>query len=203
MTTNGRHRFAATTDLHFNELFQLLHREPALTAKLKDQGVGGAPRELLAAVENGLRSHGDDLHAMGTNAMRSAGDWKRVFYWMKREAYIAAARHKWGKGSYCQWDHFDLQDYLDRCKLTVTFLKRHLIHSNGRPFHGVVNPTRWSKRTGPPPTKRGKRSSASASASTAATPPTSQDVMMFDHESGKLVPIDLVDSSDDDWESDA
>jgi len=115
LTTNGRHRFAATSHNHFGELFDLLKREPRLVSKLDDQGTGGAPMELIAAVENGLRSHGDDLHAMGTNAMRSEKDWKQVNQWMKREAYIAAARCFWEKKSYHQWDHFCLQDYVDRC----------------------------------------------------------------------------------------
>ena len=69
MVTNGRHRFAATSTKHFDELFALLDRQPDLVSKLNDKGVAGVPPEYTAAVENGLRSHGEDLHAMGTNAM--------------------------------------------------------------------------------------------------------------------------------------
>lgn len=34
---------------------------------------------------------------------------KCVQLWMKRESYIAAARNKWCRGSYWQWDHFSWQ----------------------------------------------------------------------------------------------
>jgi len=197
LTTNGRHRFASTSKKHFGELFDLLNRETRLASKLADQGAGGVPTEYLAAVENGLRSHGDDLHAMGTNAMRSEEDWKKVHQWMKREAYIAAARHHWGKPSYSQWDHFLLQDYMDRCKLTVTFLKRHLLHSNGKEFAGVRNPKSWSE---PPPEKTTQRQRKSSSKGKTAAPAatnnkTSGSIMMFDAASGKMVPLHDVSST--------
>lgn len=37
---------------------------------MTDKGVGKPPLAYLAAVENGFREHGKDIHAMGTNALR-------------------------------------------------------------------------------------------------------------------------------------
>lgn len=206
MVTNGRHRFAATTLSHFDEFFNLLDREPRLVAKLNDKGEGGVPPEYTAAVENGLRSHGEDIHAMGTNAMRSQSDWKKVPRWMKREAYIAAVRHKWGRGSYWQWDHFSFEDYVERQTLALTFNKRHLPLSTGREFWPTAllrNPLRWSHREPCVVSKkRGKKGSRSPrmlttpSKAACATEVSTPDVMIFDPELGKMVVVVCSDDED-------
>ena len=213
LVTNGRHRFAAKCEEHFGELFKLLDKEPRLVAKLTDKGVGAVPYRFTAAVENGMRSQGDDLHAMGTNAMRSADDWTNVQFWMKRESYIASARRKLGRGSYCQWDRFSWSDYVERQTLAITFKVRHWPLSRGNkiwPDKLVLNPLRWSK---PQPTKNKivkKRTHAARAISTPAKKACAEkvdspDVMIFDPKLGKLVCVltDEAEEHDGGWESDA
>ena len=62
----------------FRNYYALLDKQPRLLKKVNDKGAGGVPPEYTAAVESAMRSHGDDLYAMGTSAMRSAADWKKV-----------------------------------------------------------------------------------------------------------------------------
>jgi len=206
MVTNGRHRFAATSTKHFWEFFKFLDTNPHLLDKLNDKGVGGVPAAYTAFVENGMRSHGDDLHAMGTNAMRSGEDWKNVPRWMKREAYIAAVRTKWGRGNYWQWDHFSWQDYIEREDLALTFYKRHLPLSDGKQHWDerlVRNPLSWGTTT-PKKTTKKKRSrtsrSLSAPSKAEASSASSPDVMIYDPELGKLVPVS---DEDEGWVSEA
>jgi hypothetical protein len=200
LVTNGRHRFRATTEKHFTSFFKLLERQPELVKFLNDGGLAPVPMELKCAVEDGLRSHGYDMYAMGTNAMRSKKDWRQVRKWTKREGYIAAVRHKWEKGPYCQWDHFDLQDYIDRQTLGATFENRHLPLSTGAEFGTVVNPEIWSKPVVCPSTQRHRRgrntSVFTPLVPETAGPTTSKDheIMIFDPSVGKLVPV----SSDSD-----
>ena len=203
LVTNGRHRFAATTSLHFDDLFRLLDKHPHLLKHLTDKGKGKVPVEYNAAIENGMRSHGLDLHAMGTNAMRSKEDWSGTRKWMKREAYIAAARHKLGRGSYHQWDHFEWSDYCEREALSLTFEKRHLPLSTGSmswPDELVVNPVRWSE-TKSAKTIQKKVARASRRLSGPSIKPacasTSPDVMIFDPVLGKLIPVDSSDETED------
>ena len=196
MTTNGRHRFAATSNKHFTTWFRLLKENPELLSKVNDKGVGEVPPSYTAAVEEGMRSHGGDLHAMGTHAMRSAEDWHKVRPWMKREAYIAAVRTKLGRGSYWQWDHFSWDDYVERQTLTLTFNKRHLPLSDGKNHwdDGVLSdPPQWGS-TLPVVKKKGTKGKRSRSAhrrskDAASVETSSPDVMMFDPALGKLVPV--------------
>lgn len=205
LVTNGRHRFASTTSLHFGELFKLMEAHPHLQRFLTDKGEGDVPVEYNAAVENGLRSHGCDLHAMGTNAMRSADDWSAVRKWMKREAYIAAARHKMGRSSYPQWDHFSWSDYVERQTLTATFEKRHLPLSTGNhpwPDKLVVIPESWSqphlRKTKPKKVSRASRKLTASAKAACDVQVSCPEVMIFDKELGKLVAI----SSSSDTETD-
>ena len=173
---------------------------------LTDEGKGKPPVEYNAAVENGLRSHGSDLHAMGTNAMRSADDWSSVSKWMKREAYIAAARHKLGRASYPQWDHFSWSDVQERNSLTLTFERRHLPLSTGKqswPHKLVTNPQSWSQpiphSKKPRRVARASRKLGTSCKAAAVEDSSCAEIMIFDKELGKLVPIT---SSDSESESD-
>ena len=143
----------------------------------------------MQAVEKGLRSHGRDLHAMGTNAMRSKRDWKSVHVWMKREAYIAAARTALVRPAYRQWDHFSFEDYVERHTLTTTFLERHLPRSTGSDTL-VSDPPDWAVT---PVKRKKKRARAVVTRSVPAPADVSNsahEVMMFDPVLGKLVPVD-------------
>ena len=131
---------------------------------------------------------------------------------MKRESYIAAARRKLGRGSYCQWDHFSWTDYVERQTLTMTFEKRHLPLSRGNqswPDKLVVNPLKWSKQT-VPKKKSGKRKKNKVASRSLTTPAkkacavevSSPDVMIFDPKLGKLVVV-VSDEEDNGWESEA
>ena len=124
----------------------LLQDHPEYKVYLTDKGAGKPPISYLRAVEEGLREHGKDIHAMGTNALRSANDWKMIPVWKKREAYIAVGRYVAGQLGYEQWDHFRYQDYIDRMVLSLTFYRRHLSLSTGE--SNVLNlapPEAWSK----------------------------------------------------------
>jgi len=196
MTTNGRHRFAATTTKHFTSWFQLLTENPELISKVNDKGVGDVPPSYTAAVEEGMRNHGGDLHAMGTHAMRSAEDWMKVRPWMKRESYIAAVRTKLGRGSYWQWDHFSWDDYVERQTLTLTFNKRHIPLSDGKNHWDnalLSDPPHWSSTVQLVNKKgrKGKRSRSvpAHSKDTASVEESSPDVTIFDPVLGKLVPV--------------
>ena len=122
----------------------------------------------------------------------------------ERESFIAASRHKKGRGSYCQWDHFLWTDYLEREVLSKTFEARHLPLSTGKhkwPNNLVVNPPSWSRPQSTPKTKSKKvvrsstRSRSSAKAACASTA-TTHNVMIFDPDVGKLVPVDTKSDSD-------
>ena len=146
---------------------------------------------------------------MGTNAMRSAEDWTRVHKWMKRESYIAAARRKLERGSYCQWDHFSWTDYVERQALALTFEKRHLPLSNGKrswPNKLVRNPIRWSQKKVPSKKSVKKiavtRSLTTPVKKTCAVKVSSPDVLIFDPKLGKLVVV-VSDEEDDGWVSEA
>lgn len=121
---------------------------------------------------------------------------------MKREAYIAAVRTKWGRGSYWQWDHFCWQDYVERQSLSLTFYKRHLSLSDGKQHWDpqlLRQPVRWQttttsyKKTKAKKSKRASGSLSTNAKSAAAVEEFSSDVMIYDPELGKLVPV-----SDDD-----
>lgn len=187
--TNGRHRFAATTEKHFGAFFKLLNEKPQYVRFLADKGAETAPMDLLCAVEKGLRSHGTDLHAMGTNAMRSEKDWAKVFKWMKREGYIAAVRQKWGRSSYCQWDHFEWQDYVERKQLAATFEARHLPYSNGKEFGSVENPAAWSLPTPTTRVSSKSRRRINKCTKTVTKKTVSKTVMVWSDEKNELIPL--------------
>lgn len=168
---------------------------------LDDKGVGKPPIRYLAAVENGLREHGKDLHAMGTNALRSREDWNRVPFWKNREAYIAICRYKAGLGSYHQWDNFQLSDFMHRMNCSMTFRKRHSTlryASDSSVFKGhVKDPKEWSEgRTSP---ARSRKKKATGRGTTKVDPvmegsksdSDSDDctMLIFDPVKGELVPV--------------
>ena len=138
-TTMGRSRYMNNAGEAFVKLFELLRREPGLAKFLTDGGEAqDVPLRYLTAVEHGIRQSGKDIHGMGTNALRSPQDYRMVPSWKKREAYTAGARHHLGTFGYEQWDHFLLEDYVQRRVLAKTFNKRHLHLSNGEAIEDLL-----------------------------------------------------------------
>ena len=123
--TNGRSRFVEHVAKHFATLIKLLEQKPSLKPLLEDEGVGTAPPEYLAAVEEGLREYGNNKYAMGCGAMRSRFHWLKVDIWRKREAYITMVRHVNKKPAYKKWTCFRWEDYTHRNITAKTFSTRH------------------------------------------------------------------------------
>ena len=157
----------------------------------------------LAAIEEGLRNYGNDIHAMGTAALVSRANWGfKVEQWRKREGYIALIRKVWARDDYKQWDCFLFQDYRERQLLACTFTARHLPLSDGKKghFHGLLtDPPSWNRK--PPavsskmelPKKmkkktKKKKSDASATASSSTQQDAKPIPMIFDVEKGQLMP---------------
>ena len=89
----GRHRFGKYVKQHFGKFIEELNnKHPEWKSFFDDLGTGKAPVEYLVLVEQGLRSFGSDIHAMGSNCMKSKKRWFEVPVWRKREAYIALIR---------------------------------------------------------------------------------------------------------------
>ena len=104
------------------------------TPFLTDLGADNPPLQYNIEMEDGLRNYCDDVHAMGTNPLRSRLHWgTKVDKWRKKEAGIAVGRVllDYSPG-YRQWDCFSIEDYMIRCKLAKTFEVRHLPLSDGR-----------------------------------------------------------------------
>ena len=176
---------------------------------LDDRGKGKPPLTYLAAVENGLREHGKDIHSMGTNALRSRHDWNKVPLWKNRGAYISVCRYKAGKGSYHQWDNFLLEDFLHRKNCGETFLRRHVQLRYGMdsaPFKGLVqDPPGWShpessysaasNSNSSQRSKKGGRGSVKVDPKLDSKPDSDSEscqLMMFDRKTGQMVPVHSV-----------
>ena len=65
----GRHRFGKYVHKHFGLFLTALDSNPGWQVYFDDKGAGSPPNEYLVLVERGLRSFGDDIHAMGAKAM--------------------------------------------------------------------------------------------------------------------------------------
>ena len=158
-TIQGRHRFGKYVHSHFEKFIQGVKQHPEWTKFFDDLGKGDAPIEYLVLVEIGLRSFGDDIHAMGSRAMDSKERWFAVDLWRKREAYIAAIRLIREHLSYPQWDCYKLEDYSERQALHKTFVTRHFPLSNGdsnRLEGHLADPANWSVSDAERPCKRAK-----------------------------------------------
>jgi len=156
-------------------------------------GKGDAPTEYLVLIEEGLRSFGTDIHAMGTKAMDSKKRWIRVRLWRKREGYIACIRTIREKFTYPQWDCYKLEVYAERQALHQTFVARHYAISNGtsnRLDGHLDDPNHWSMPDlpAPPPFKRAKKEPAIKRGSKKATVHTKP--MVWDVENSCFVPFD-------------
>ena len=193
---NGRSRLANGVAKSFTTLLSLIETDPSLATFLEDKGEGEPPMEYLIAIEDGLRSYADDIHAMGTKPLRSAYYWgNKVPRWRKREAYIALCRHVANKSPvYKQWDCFLFDDYAQRQRAQMTFGSRHLPLSNGEDelnFDGAYE-FDWGSQQYSPKRKRVKvekkkprrRKKVVQSARTAPA-----GVMVFDVEKGCMVPM--------------
>ena len=158
-TIKGRRRFGKYVNSHFEKFIQGVKQYPEWTKFFDDLGKGDAPIEYLVLVEIGLRSFGDDIHAMGSRAMDSKERWFAVDLWRKREAYIAAIRLIREHLSYPQWDCYKLEDYSERQALHKTFVTRHFPLSNGdsnRLEGHLADPANWSVSDAERPCKRAK-----------------------------------------------
>ena len=158
-TIQGRHRFGKYVNSHFEKFIQGVKQHPEWTKFFDDLGKGDAPIEYLVLVEIGLRSFGNDIHAMGSRAMDSKERWFAADLWRKREAYIVAIRLIREHLSYPQWDCYKLEDYSERQALHKTFVIRHFPLSNGdsnRLEGHLADPANWSVSDAERPCKRAK-----------------------------------------------
>ena len=69
------HRYGKYVSQHFKEFKVAYDADTSWKQFLMDGGVGQPPLQYLALVEKGLRSFGQDLHAMGSGAFNSASRW--------------------------------------------------------------------------------------------------------------------------------
>ena len=108
----GRHRFGKYVHKHFDPFLTAFDSNPGWHVFFDDKGAGTPPNQYLFLVERGLRSFGDDIHAMGAKAMTTTANWENPERkWRKREAYIALIRFVRQRESYRQWDNFKWTDY--------------------------------------------------------------------------------------------
>lgn len=150
--------------------------------------------EYLALVEKGLRNYTKYVFAMGGNSLKSRETWRKVQPWRKREAYIALVRHVRGRPSYHQWDNFLWSDYLERQKAARTFELRHLPLSNARDDnyfeHFLSDPPHWNEKEVNSKKKKKSSVSSAASSSNGTGTKTPNVIMVFDVETGELVPLE-------------
>ena len=184
----GRSRFAAKVEHMFRKFIKLYRaNEKEWRPFLDDKGVGNPPMEFNVAVEEGIREYASDVHCMGTRALRSRSHWgSKVGRWRKREPFIALMRYLLGfSAGYAQWNNFLFTDYINRAKLSKTFLKRHLPLSDGKDeanFNGQLH-FDWAKHAYKKPT-RVKKEPNPEPKSPSATP-----AMIFDVGLGYMVPM--------------
>ena len=71
---SGCHRFGKYVEKHFTSFLKKYSKpeNKSWSNYFKDSGKGEAPLDYLIEIEKGLRSFGDDLHAMGTGTLRLA-----------------------------------------------------------------------------------------------------------------------------------
>ena len=178
-------------EVNFAEFIQAVKKN-AWWHFLDDKGKGSPPKEYLWLVELGLRKYASDVHAMGTNPLRSRKRWENVAPWRKREAYIAVGRHLLGEpADYKTWTSFRWTDYHSRKALGRTFIKRHLPKSDGQDdtHFGGDYKFDWDKHSREPRTKT-KRVVASASASASVASKNMERPMMYDIEKDCMVPFE-------------
>ena len=193
-TMSGRHRFAKQVTTHFSKFLAAYARNSRTWAPLlTDCGSGQASTEYCILIEEGLRSFGTDIYAMGSKALRSSEEWARVQVWRKREAYIALVRHIRGHHGYPQYDCYVWADYIERQHAGKTFRLRHLPLSDGRDFEGQL-PFRWSdedvKDSPRKPKKSAKRARASSSSSKVVVSKGQEAPAAWDVEKGCFVPFE-------------
>ena len=178
-TMSGRHRFGKFVKVHFAKFLKRYHQNSATWAAfLTDCGSGEAPTEYCLLIEEGLRSFGTDIYAMGSKALNSKAEWAIVAVWRKREAYIALVRHIRGHTGYPQYDCYVWADYIERQHAGRTFRLRHLPLSDGRDFEGQLPPPWSGEDVKDSPRKRKKsvkRAPASVSAKVVVSKKTKRD----------------------------
>ena len=194
-TIQGRHRFGKYVLQHFHEFIKEVDKHPEWKIFFDDLGKGNAPTKYLVSIETGLRSFGNDIHAMGSRAMDSQERWFAVPVWRKREAYIALIRHIRNHLTYPQWDCYKLEDYAERQALHKTFLARHFPLTNGKSDRlekYLVNPPKWSEpdhvEVKPPPSKRVKKH-VEVKPDVIVSSPSAAKPMIWDVENNCFVPF--------------
>ena len=116
---------------------------------LTDGGGDGAPTEMIAAVEIGLRNTAlYHTKPMGKFAMTSAENWKDPnLKWRKRESFVTASKKIMNAESLNRWNNETLSNFQLRQVLCKTFEQRHLPLSNAsaedrlKPW--IKNPRDW------------------------------------------------------------
>ena len=196
----ARSRYASKVPQNFSKFIALFQdhkdKEDDWTKYLMDNGKGSPPLEYLTSVEEGLRNYSSCVHSMGTRPLRSRQSWSNVSQWRKREAYIALGRYllKADTG-YKQWDCFRFMDYSMRQTMGKTFDTRHFPLSNGRDednfgkngldFDWKKHSYKVSKRVKSEPGEY-----KNPDVTTTSSLVDDQQLMIFDVELGKLVPIE-------------
>ena len=186
--SNGRSRFVFDSRKNFAEFIKECKSNDWFHF-LDDKGAGSPPDKYLWLVEDGLRRYASDVHAMGTNPLRSETRWSEVAVWRKREAYIAVARHLLDMPEfYKTWTKFRYTDYTSRQILARTFEVRHLPLSDGldnEHFGGEYSFDWDAHMLQPRKKKRVKSSGSSRAVCASATQP-----MTYDVEKGRMVPLE-------------
>ena len=197
LASNAPHapdRFGKYAAVHFDKFIKAFKKHPEWEEYFDDLGKGDAPTEYLVLIEEGLRSFGSDMHAMGTKAMDTKERWIAVRIWRKREAYIACIRTIRKKFTYPQWDCYKLEVYAERQALHKTFVARHCGISNGtsnRLDDHLADPKHWSSTddvAAPPPFKRPKKEPAIKGGSPVVAVHTKP--MVWDVENNCFVPFE-------------
>ena len=192
----GLHRFSVVRkiDVHFGELNQLLNMHSEYVAFLTDKGANVPPAKYLYAVENGLRSFGKDVAAMGKFAMTSKQEWLAVEKWRKRECYIEYVRRKLVMGNYNKYIAYKWDDYIMRKATTTTYEIRHAQYHDGtKDLDGLPDPPEWS--TDPNPRKRKRSPTTKQPAVQCTTEPAS----IQSPASGSGGPETMWDSENEEW----
>lgn len=195
---NGRSRFVNKVDRAFAGFIQL-YKANKWEQFLLDKGTGTVPVEYLIAIESGLRKCAENIHAMGTHALRSRFYWGNVEVWRKREAYVCLVRFLLNsKVDYNQWDCFLWSDYVQRQRACKTFMSRHLPLSDGNDdehfggrFEFDWDAHKYSPKKKTRATKRPRQQAKQEARSKSASPQTSNQIMIYDVDNDCLVPMDM------------
>ena len=198
--TAHRSRFVTGVETHFQTLFDLLDIHPDWENFVDDGGEGVAPRALLIAVEQAIRSYALGPTAkltmgVGVNKVLNKKMYASILRWRKVECYITGIRFRRGRTSYRKWEDFDWVDFVERKALAKTFIKRHLPLSDGEDHFGgeLKDPPNWTTGRSVHSKEPKKRSSSAVQVKVKPSDSHRDSApMKFDPKTGSLVPyVDL------------